>query len=64
MTCVNRVFARHKSTPRGCAHWHDIVVVENDPSVSQRVNIWCWNLIGTMKANIIPTLSKKMCIKN
>lgn len=56
VTCVYRVFSSHYCTTAGWAdRWH-IVIIQNHTAVCQLINIGCWNLIGSMKTHIIPTL--------
>lgn len=53
---MNRVVSRHEGTPTRCAYGVHIIVLQYDPAVSQSVDIRCGDLIGPMKAYIIPTL--------
>ena len=52
-----RVTTSHQGAPAGGADGVDIVVVEDDPGVGQRVNVWGRNLIGAVKTDIIPALN-------
>lgn len=55
---VNGIFAGHQSASRWCADRSDIISIEEQPRVRQRIDIRRWNLTGTMKADVIPSLMK------
>ena len=59
-TCVNRMIACHQGTSAGCANWVNVVVLQDDAAIGQSVNVWCRNLVGAMKADIIPTLKRHL----
>ena len=52
------MIACHQGTSAGCANWVNVVVLQDDAAIGQSVNVWCRNLVGAMKAYIIPTLKR------
>jgi len=55
---MNGIFAGHQSASGRCADRTDIISIEEQPGVRQRIDIRCWNLTGTMKADVVPSLMK------
>lgn len=55
LTCVYGMHSGHQCRSTGAANGIDVVVVQNGSSVGQGVNIWSFDLIRTVKTNIIPT---------
>ena len=50
------MFAGEQSAPAGRADRVDVVVVEDDPTVGEAVNVGCGDLVRTVETNVIPTL--------
>ena len=57
LTQMYGMHAGHQSPSAWSADGVDIVIVEDDPGVGQRVNVWGRNLIGAVKTDIIPALN-------
>ena len=53
---MNRIHSSHQSTSARAADRINIIIVEDNAVVCQGINIGGHNLIGAMKANIIPAL--------
>ena len=56
ITSMNRIQSSHQSTSAWAADRINIVIVEDYTIIGQSIDIWGHNLIGAMKANIIPAL--------
>ena len=50
------VTARHEGTSAGGADWVNIVVLQDDPTVGQSVDVRSRDLVGAVKADIVPSL--------
>ena len=55
-TGMNRISPRHQSTSRRRTKWLHVIIVQDDSFFCQFVDIWCWDLIWSMKTDICPTL--------
>ena len=53
---MNWIHSSHQSTSARAADRINIVIVEDYTIIGQSIDIWGHNLIGAMKANIIPAL--------
>ena len=56
LTGVYGMSARHQGRPAGRADGVDVVVVEDDPTVGEAVNVGCGDLVRPVETNVIPTL--------
>ena len=56
LTCVYGVTAGHEGTPAGGADGVDIVVLQDYPTVGQRVDVGSRDLVGAVEADIVPAL--------
>ena len=45
ITCVNGIPAGHDSTSSWCANMLHIIVVKNNSTVCQPIQVWSWNLL-------------------
>ena len=58
LTQMYGMHARHESPSAWSADGVDIVIVEDDSGVGQRVNVGGGDLVGSVETDIIPTLMK------
>ena len=56
LTQMYGMHAGHESPSARSADGVDIVIVEDDPGVGQRVNVGGGDLVRSMETDIIPTL--------
>ena len=56
LTQMYGMHAGHESPSARSADGVDIVIVEDDSGVGQRVNVGGGDLVGSMETDIIPTL--------
>ena len=59
-TSMYRISSSHQSTFGRRANWLHIIIIQNNSFSCQFINIWCWNLIGSMKSNICPALKNRL----
>jgi hypothetical protein len=60
LTSMYGMFSRHESATGWRTDRSDVVLVQNDTAICQGIDVWCWNLVGSVKSNIIPTLNTQM----
>ncbi len=56
LTCVNRMKPGHQSCPAWSANWIDVIISQDDSSIGKSIQVRSWNLIGSVKSHVIPTL--------
>ena len=56
LTCMYGVTTRHQCTPTGGTDGVHIVILQDDPTVGQRVDVGCRDLVGAVEADIVPSL--------
>ena len=60
---MDGISACHYSTSCWCTNTLHIIVVENYSTISQSIQVWSWNLLRTMKTQIIPSLKEQQKVK-
>ncbi len=55
-TRVNGVHPSHQGTSGRCAHRQDVVILQNNSTVGEGVDIWGTYLVRTVKTDIVPPL--------
>jgi len=53
------VLPSHEGGSRRSAESRHVVTVQNDATVCQSVDIWCWNLCRAVKTYVIPSLNRQ-----
>lgn len=61
---VNGIFASHQSASGRCADRSDIISIEQQPRIRQRIDIRRWDLTRTVKTDVVPSLIKMTLILN
>lgn len=55
---VNGIFAGHQGASGRRADRGDIISIEEQPGVRQRIDVRRWDLTGTVEADVVPSLMK------
>ena len=59
LTQMAGIFASHESCSTWCRQRWNVIIIEDNSLFSQTIQRRCWNLIWTMKTNIIPSLERR-----
>ncbi len=53
---MNRMHSSHESAPAGRADGVDVIVVQNESTVCEGIDVGSGDLVGAVKADVIPSL--------